>query len=95
MQRSCQCKDAKTPYKEGVYMTIYLRAFSHLAQWNEGTQDWVKVETNETNLKAILQARDFPLDEVCFIVKNGEFMDWDDVVVEGDRIELIPPIEGG
>ncbi|EGL83342.1 thiamineS protein [Caldalkalibacillus thermarum TA2.A1] len=82
-------------------MHIYLRAYGHLEHYLQqgeyagDDQQWVKLKTDSLSIKSIIRSLGIPDQEVCFLVRNGEFMDWDEQVQEGDRIELIPPIEGG
>jgi sulfur carrier protein ThiS len=76
-------------------MIFYLRVYGHLEQYNQQSLDWVKRETNQHQAEKVLKELGFPLDEVCFLVKNGQFMSWEDHIEEEDRIELVPPIEGG
>jgi sulfur carrier protein ThiS len=75
-------------------MKVYLRVYGHLERYNQSL-DWIDVETCQKSMRGFLEERGIPTDEVCFLVKNGEFMEWEDPIEEGDRIELVPPIEGG
>jgi sulfur carrier protein ThiS len=75
-------------------MKVYLRVYGHLERYNQRLE-WVNVETSHRDMKDFLEERGIPTDEVCFLVKNGEFMEWEDPIEEGDFIELVPPIEGG
>lgn len=76
-------------------MIFYLRVYGHLEQYNQQSLDWIEIETNKHQVEVVLKELGFPLDEVCFLVKNGQFMSWEDPIEEGNRIELVPPIEGG
>jgi sulfur carrier protein ThiS len=76
-------------------MKVYLRVYGHLEHYNDQSLNWNKIDTDSRRVRDLLKERGIPLDEVCFLVKNDEFMDWEDPINEGDRIELIPPIEGG
>jgi sulfur carrier protein ThiS len=76
-------------------MKVYLRVYGHLDRYNNQSLEWQDVETSKQDIKDFLIERGIPTDEVCFLVKNGEFMEWDDLIEEEDRIELVPPIEGG
>jgi sulfur carrier protein ThiS len=76
-------------------MKVYLRVYGHLDRYNNHSLEWKDIETSNKDMKDFLIERGIPSDEVCFLVKNGEFMEWDDSIEEGDRIELVPPIEGG
>lgn len=81
-------------------MQIYVRPEGYLSQYIEMKKPpeedgWLMVKVESGWVEAILEACGIPADEVCFLVRNGEAMHWDDPVQEGDRIALIPPIEGG
>jgi sulfur carrier protein ThiS len=76
-------------------MKVYLRVYGHLERYNGQSLVWIEIDTNYRKVKDFLKERGIPLDEVCFLVQNDEFMDWEDSINEGDHIELIPSIEGG
>ncbi len=80
-------------------MKIELRLFASLARYTPdkpGSLDNCIMEIAEgSTIIDILRRLEVPLDKVRVIFLNGLHVTGDEVLKEGDRVGLFPPVAGG
>jgi len=78
-------------------MKIQLRLYASLSRFMpEQWRGSPTVEANEgITVKELLDARKVPLEAVKMIFLNGVQATGDEVLREGDRIGVFPPVAGG
>ncbi len=80
-------------------MKVEINLFASLARYmpdKAGSHSGRIFEVPEgTTIMDILQNMEFPLDKVKIIFLNGLHATGDEVLKEGDRVGVFPPVAGG
>lgn len=76
---------------------IELRLFGDFRQYldvrlGEGFNMKIK---NGSTIRKLIVAIGIPIDDVKIILVNGRSKDFDDMLFDGDRLAIFPPIAGG
>jgi sulfur carrier protein ThiS len=76
---------------------VRLHLGGHLAWYDSQRRSWLEVHVQEpTSLPALAARLSLPMAEIAVAAVNGTPVPLADVtVVDGDRLELYPPIGGG
>jgi sulfur-carrier protein len=78
---------------------IELRLYASLARYMPSGPDAVSAETMEvakgTSVRAVLEGLGVPLAEVKMIFLNGIHAKADELLSDGDRVGVFPPVAGG
>ena len=76
---------------------IELRLFGDLRQYLDvklGEGFNLKIENGSTIRKVIVSIG-IPIDDTKIILVNGRSKEFDDILFDGDRLTIFPPIAGG
>jgi len=80
-------------------MKVELRLYASLAKFSGHAQDAaaaVPVEVSAgSSIRQLLERLDVPIEKIKLVFRNGRRSDLDDIVKDGDRIGVFPPVAGG
>ena len=80
-------------------MKIELRLYASLARYMPSGPDAVSAETMEvpagTSVRSVLEGLGVPFAEVKMIFLNGVHAKGDELLNDGDRVGVFPPVAGG
>ena len=76
---------------------IELRLFGDLGQYLDielGEGFDLKVEDGST-IRSVIALLGIPIDDTKIILVNGRSKEFDDILCDGDRLAIFPPVAGG
>ena len=79
---------------ENDMLTIEIRLFATLQPYTPHNAASYHVEVG-TSIEMIVEALNIPKDQIKLIFSNGVRCDGSNIVQDGDRIGIFPPIGGG
>ena len=79
-------------------MKLELNLYASLGKYKpieRAGKSWFVDVPEGTTVKDLLILLKVPIDDVKLIFLNGVRKDWDQVIHEGDRLGVFPPVAGG
>jgi len=77
-----------------VELRLYASLGKYMPEHRSGSSEFMQVAEGST-IRSVLEGLDVPFDSVKIIFLNGLHANGDEVLKEGDRVGVFPPVAGG